>query len=65
MNCVITNLELVEAPYKLKPHVLLKAYARKVLHDTVFRSTLLNIPRYMARRDLGSRVSTRLTRRSY
>jgi len=43
---------LVEAPYRLKPHVLLKAYTHKALHDPVFRSTLLNIPRYMARRDL-------------
>jgi hypothetical protein len=63
--CSLVRRGLVEAPYRLKPHVLLKAYARKVLHDTVFRSTLLNIPRYMARRDLGLRVSTRLTRRSY
>lgn len=37
----------------------------KALHDTLFRSTLLNIFRYMARRDLGLRVLTRLTRRSY
>jgi hypothetical protein len=63
--CSLMRRGLVEAPYRLKPHVLFKAYARKVFHDTVFRSTLLNIPRYMARRDLGLRVSTRLTRRSY
>jgi hypothetical protein len=63
--CSLVRRGLVEAPYRLKPHVLFKAYARKVFHDTVFRSTLLNIPRYMARRDLGLRVLTRLTRRSY
>jgi hypothetical protein len=56
---------LVEAPYRLKPHVLLKAYTHKALHDPVFRSTLLNIPRYMARRDLGPKISARLTRRGY
>jgi len=63
--CSLVRRGLVEAPYRLKPHVLLKAYTHKALHDTLFRSTLLNIPRYMARRDLGLRVSTRLTRRSY
>jgi hypothetical protein len=63
--CSLVRRGLVEAPYRLKPHVLLKAYAHKALHDTLFRSTLFNIPRYMARRDLGLRVSTRLTRRSY
>jgi hypothetical protein len=63
--CSLVRRGLVEAPYRLKPHVLLKAYAHKALYDTLFRNTLLNILRYMARRDLGLRVSTRLTRRSY
>jgi len=63
--CSLVRRGLVEAPYRLKPHVLFKAYTHKALHDTLFRSTLLNIPRYMARRDLGLRISTRLTRRSY
>jgi hypothetical protein len=44
---------------------LLKAYTRKALYDTLFRSTLLNILRYLARRDLSLRISARLTRRSY
>jgi len=65
MNRVITNLGLVEASYRLEPYVLFKAYACKALHDQPFHSTLLNILRYLARRDLGSRVLTRLTRRSY
>jgi hypothetical protein len=63
--CSLVRRGLVEAPYRLKLHVLLKAYTHKALHDPLFRNTLLNIPRYMARRDLGLRVSTRLTRRSY
>jgi len=63
--CSLVRRGLVEAPYRLKPHVLFKAYTHKALHDTLFRSTLLNIPRYMARRDLGPKISTRLTRRSY
>jgi hypothetical protein len=63
--CSLVKAGLVETPYRLKSHVLLKAYTRKALHDSLFRSTLLNIPRYLARRDLGPKISTRLTRRSY
>jgi len=63
--CSLVKAGLVETPYRLKSHVLFKAYTRKALHDSLFRSTLLNIPRYLARRDLGLRISTRLTRRSY
>ena len=63
--CSLVRRGLVEAPYRLKPHVLLKAYIHKALHDPVFRSTLLNTLRYLARRDLGLRISTRLTRRGY
>jgi len=63
--CSLVRRGLIEAPYRLKPHVLFKAYTYKAFHDTLFRSTLLNILRYMARRDLGLRVSARLTRRSY
>jgi hypothetical protein len=63
--CSLVRRGLVEAPYRLKPHVLFKAYIHKALHDTLFRSTLLNILRYLAGRDLGLRVLTRLTRRSY
>jgi hypothetical protein len=63
--CSLVRRGLVEAPYRLKSHVLFKAYTHKALHDPVFRSTLLNILRYLARRDLGLRISARLTRRSY
>ena len=56
---------LVEALYRLEPCVLFKAYACKALHNPLFHSTLLNIPRYMTRRDLGLKISTRLTRSSY
>jgi hypothetical protein len=58
-------LGLVEASYRLEPYVLFKAYACKALHDPLFRSTLLNILRYLARGDVGRRVLARLTRGSY
>jgi hypothetical protein len=64
-TCSLVKAGLVEAPYRLKSHVLFKAYTRKALHDPLFRSTLLNILRYLARRDLGLGISARLTRRSY
>jgi len=65
MNRVITNMGSIETSYKLEPYLLFKVYACKALHDPLFRCTLLNIYRYMARRDAGLRVSTRLTRKSY
>jgi len=65
MNRVITGLELVEAPCRLEPYVLIKAYACKALHGPLSRSILPNILRYLARRDLGLWISARLTRRSY
>jgi hypothetical protein len=58
-------MRLVEAPYRLRLHVLFKALARKAQHDSLFCSTLLNTLGYLPRRDLGLRVSARLTRRSY
>ena len=64
-TCSLVRMGLVETPYRLEPHVVFKALARKALHDPLFRSTLLNILRYLARRDLGLRISARLTRRSY
>ena len=37
--CSLVRRGLVEATYRLKPHVLFKAYTHKVLYDTLFRST--------------------------
>ena len=63
--CSLVKIGLVEAPYKLKPHVVFGVLTRKALHDPLFHSTLPNILRYLARRDPGLRISARLTRRSY
>jgi hypothetical protein len=38
--CSLVRARLVEAPYRLKPHVLFKTYTHKALHDPLFRSTL-------------------------
>jgi len=57
---------LEEAPYKLSPPTLLKAYVEKALGDRVFRAASLNILRYaLGWRDFGRALLGRLTRRSY
>jgi hypothetical protein len=63
--CSLVRARLVEASYRLKPHGVFKALARKALHGPLSCNTLPNILRYSARRDLGLEISARLTRRSY
>jgi hypothetical protein len=56
---------LTEAPYKLKPHVILKAYTEKMVGDPVFRATVPNMLRYITTRRAGAQILARLRRRSY
>ena len=55
----------VEAPYKLKPHVILRAYTEKLVGDPVFRATVPNTLRYITTRRAGAQILARLRRRSY
>jgi len=55
----------VEAPYKLKPHVILKAYTEKMVGDPVFRATTPNMLRYITTCRAGAQILSRLRRRSY
>jgi hypothetical protein len=55
----------VEAPYKLKPYVILGAYTGKLIEDPVFRATVPNMLRYITTRRAGSQILSRLRRRSY
>jgi len=55
----------VEAPYKLKPYVILKAYTGKLIEDPVFRATTPNMLRYITTRRAGAQILARLRRRSY
>jgi len=65
-TCSLVKDGVVEAPCKLKPHVVLEAYLEKLLRDPYFRGTLPNILKYLAKRqDIGERIITRITRRSY
>jgi len=64
--CSLVRSGVEEAPCKLRPHAVLRAYAGKAMHDPFFRSTLPNILRYViTRRDIGEKIIARITRRSY
>jgi hypothetical protein len=63
--CNMIREGLVEAPYKLKPHVILKAYTEKMIEDPVFRATTPNTLRYITTRRAGAQILARLRRRSY
>jgi hypothetical protein len=56
---------LAEAPYKLKPHVILRAYTEKLIEDPAFRATTPNTLRYITTRRAGAQILARLRRRSY
>jgi hypothetical protein len=63
--CSMIREGLVEAPYKLKPHVILKAYTEKMIEDPVFRATTPNMLSYITTRRAGAQILSRLKRRSY
>jgi len=65
-GCNLVENGFVEPPWKLKPHILLRSYKVKLLHDPVFRETTPNILKYVvSRRDIGKRILSRITRRGY
>lgn len=56
----------VEAPVRIHPALLAKAYFRKALEDPFFRGTSLNIIKYLiGKSEVGRLVLWRLTRKSY
>jgi len=64
-TCRMVRQGLAEAPYKLKPHIILKAYTEKILEDLTFRAIALNMLRYITTRRAGAQILARLRRRSY
>jgi hypothetical protein len=62
--CNMIREGLAEAPYKLKPHVILKAYTEKMIEDPIFRATTPNMLRYITTRRAGAQILARLRRRS-
>jgi hypothetical protein len=64
--CSLVRSGVEEAPCKLRPHAVLRAYVEKAMHDPSFRSTLPNMLRYViTRRDIGEKIIARINRRSY
>ena len=63
--CNMIREGLAEAPYKLKPLVILRAYTEKLIGDPVFRATVPNMLRYITTRRAGAQILARLRRRSY
>lgn len=64
--CGLVEKGLVETPYKLKPHTILKTYIEKTIQDPVFRITMPNVLKYiLSHRDIGLVILKRLTRKSY
>jgi len=65
-TCSLVKLGVIETPYRLKLHIVLKAYLDKIVRNTSFRATLLNILKYITtRKDLGKKIITRIIQRSY
>ena len=65
-TCDLIKSGLLEAPCKVKPHVILKAYVEKTVKDPVFRATLPNVLNYVAsQKTAGRDILNRLTRKSY
>jgi hypothetical protein len=65
-TCSLIKNNLVEAPCRIKPSILLKAYMGKLVNDPLLRGTLVNIVKYFAsRRDIGEKIVSRITRKSY
>ena len=65
-TCSLIRNNLVEAPCRLKPSIMLRAYMGKLVNDPLIRGTLLNIAKYItSRRDIGEKIVSRITRKSY
>jgi hypothetical protein len=65
-TCSLIRNNLVEAPCRLKPSIMLRAYMGKLVNDPLTRGTLLNIAKYFtSRRDIGEKIVYRITRKSY
>ena len=65
-TCSLIRNNLVEAPCRIKPSILFRAYMGKLVNDPLPRGTLVNIAKYFAsRRDIGEKIVSRITRKSY
>jgi hypothetical protein len=57
---------VAETPYRLDIATLLDAYIDKIFRDPLFRSTVLNILKYLMKREnIGTIILNRIKRKSY
>ena len=56
---------LYETPLRINKWMILKTYFKKMCSDSVFRTTSLNITKYMLRKDFGRKFMEHLFRISY
>ena len=64
--CKAIEAGYIETPYKLSLGMVIKILTEKLVEDPVFRATTMNVLKYaFARRDIGTRILSRLLRESY
>jgi uncharacterized protein YqgQ len=64
--CSLVRRGLAETPYRIDMATILDAYIDKIFRDPLFRSTLLNILKYLMKREnIGTIIINRIKRKTY
>jgi uncharacterized protein YqgQ len=64
--CNLVRRGLAETPYRIDMATMLDAYIDKIFRDPLFRSTLLNILKYLVKREnIGTIIINRIKRKTY
>ena len=64
--CSLVRRGLVETPYRIDMATLLDVYIDKIFRDPLLRSTVLNILKYLMKREnIGTIILNRIKRKSY
>jgi hypothetical protein len=63
--CSLVRRGLAETPYRIDMATILDAYIDKIFRDPLFRSTLLNILKYLMKREnIGTIIINRIKRKA-
>jgi len=64
--CNLVRRGLAETPYRLDITTILDAYIDKIFRDSLFRSTVLNILKYLMKQEnIGTIILNRIKRSSF
>jgi hypothetical protein len=64
--CNLVRRGLAETPYRIDMATMLDTYIDKIFRDPLFRSTVLNILKYLMKREnIGTLILNRIKRKSY